>query len=291
MNSIKGTQGMGAVVEEYIRSLKMPEAEEILDLIFYRPAGYLLVKVISRFPVTPNQVTGLSLLAGLASAWCFSTGRGPAIAWGGILYLVANILDCSDGQLARLKGNGTPLGRVVDGMADYVSSLAVFLAIGMGFSARGENLWLLVLIAGASSAAHAIIFDQRQGAYISALRGERSFTVREREKFSGEIKRLKTEGRDPLRVFAMRLYLNYLGLQGTGSGGAGNALPPDRRMVRFWSFLGPTTNRTTLVAAALAGRIDLYLWSVVLAGNLWLTFCLLNRKRLVPSGKSASGGV
>ena len=45
----------------------MGEAEEILDLIFYRPLALGFVKLIYRLPVTPNQVTYLSLLAGLAS--------------------------------------------------------------------------------------------------------------------------------------------------------------------------------------------------------------------------------
>jgi len=282
---------MGAMVEEYRRSLKSPEAEEIVDLIFYRPAGYLAVKAVYRLPVTPNQLTGISLLAGLAAAWFFSAGAGPALVWGGLLYLTANILDCADGQLARLKGNGTPLGRIVDGVADYVSSVAVFLAIGIGLASGGGSPWLLIVAAGASSAVHAILFDKRLGAYMSARRGERSFTVREIEKFSGEIARMSLEGRHHLKVFVMTLYMKYLRLQGgNGKRGGEENSPQDKRMIRFWSFLGPSTNRTVLVAAALAGRIDLYLWWIVLAGNLWLACCVILQRR--PSGgrTSSRGG-
>src|SRR5437867_3338838 len=109
------------LVEEYKRSLKMTEAEEIFDLLFYRPVAFVFVKTIYRLPITPNQVTGLSLLAGLISAWYFSAGTHSALAAAAVWYAIANVLDCSDGQLARLQKSGTLLGRVVDGTADYVS--------------------------------------------------------------------------------------------------------------------------------------------------------------------------
>ena len=56
------------LVEEYKRSLKMPEAEEVFDLIFYRPLAFVFVKLVYRSPVTPNQVTLLSMIAGLIAA-------------------------------------------------------------------------------------------------------------------------------------------------------------------------------------------------------------------------------
>ena len=94
------------LVDDYRRSLKLPEAEELLDLAFYRPLAYAFVRAVYRTPITPNQVTLLSLAGGLAAAWCFTAGVGPALAWGALWYALANILDCADGQLARLQGSG-----------------------------------------------------------------------------------------------------------------------------------------------------------------------------------------
>jgi hypothetical protein len=51
-------------------------------------------------------------------------------------------------------------------------------------------------------------------------------------------------------------------------------------MIRLWSFLGPTTNRTLLIVCALIGRIDLYLWIIVVAGNLWLAVCSIVQGRI-----------
>src|ERR1051325_8384328 len=144
------------LIEEYKRSLKMPEAEEVFDLVFYRPIAFVFVKAIYRLPITPNQVTGLSLIAGLISAWYFSAGTPAALAAAAVWYAVANVLDCSDGQLARLQKSGSLMGRVVDGVVDYISSVAIFLGIGIG----GGQMWWLVVLGGVSSALHAIMFDQ-----------------------------------------------------------------------------------------------------------------------------------
>ncbi len=54
----------------------------------------------------------------------------PLMTVGPTLY---NIIDCSDGQLARLKKNGTHTGRIIDGSADYITAAFVFIGLGIGF--------------------------------------------------------------------------------------------------------------------------------------------------------------
>jgi len=62
---------------EYKKSLKMAEVEEFVDLYFYRPLAYLLVRAIYRTSITPNQITLFSITIGLAAAFCLGTGRRP----------------------------------------------------------------------------------------------------------------------------------------------------------------------------------------------------------------------
>ncbi len=275
------------LIEEYKRSLKMPEAEEVFDLIFYRPLGFLFVKLIYRSPITPNQVTILSMAAGLASAWYLSAGTSASLLWAGYLYAMANILDCSDGQLARLQNSGTPLGRLVDGVADYISSVAIFLGIGFGLAGNGNGMWRLVIAAGVSSALHAMMFDQYQNEFISTVRGEKNFLDKEIERFENEIRGRKDEHRRGLMYVVLNLYLSYLNIQKQSNTKrerryvdpelyrASNLL-----MIRLWSFLGPTTNRTILIISALFGRVDAFLWMIVIPGNLWLAYCYLIQKRI-----------
>lgn len=270
------------MLEEYRRSLKMPEAEELFDLIFYRPLAYLFVKGVSTTPITPNHVTLLSLAFGLGAAYEFASGTPSAAIRGAILFAVANILDCADGQLARLQGSGTLLGRVVDGVADYIIGIAVFLSLGIGMAAGAHSAWWLVIAAGLSSAFHAMLFDHYQSEFICAARGEKNFLGREIGQFAAELSGLKNSGRRPAAAFILRLYLWYLHTQQKSDARSqGNAAGPElyraknRRLIRCWSFIGPTTNRTVLILCAAAARPDLYLWIVFLAGNLWCIVCRL----------------
>jgi len=274
---------MQALLTEYRSSLKLREAEELLDLYFYRPAGFLLVKGISRLPITPNGVTFLSLIAGLVAAWLISTSSLAAAA---VWYVVANILDCSDGQLARLQKSGTPLGRLVDGVADYISSVAIFLACGISLAQGNPMGWWLAVAGGIGSAVHAFYFDFYQGEFITTVRGEDNFLERELARFAPSSNENRAE-RGGFAGLVIRLYVRYLKLQ-KRSASKQRAVVPDREqyraaaqpLIRAWSFLGPTTNRSLLVVCALAGRIDLFLWLVISAGNVWLVVCMIRQRAM-----------
>lgn len=267
------------LLDEYKKSLKRPEAEEFFDLVFYRPIAYLVVKGISWMPVTPNQVTTVSLLAGLLASYFFFQGTSSALVWGALWYALANVLDCADGQLARLQQSGTLFGRVWDGVADYISTAAVFLGIGLA-----TNSWILVLVAVLSSVIHAMVFDYYQSEFMTMGNGSGSFLLNEIQRFTEEIDRRKKERRDGMEVFLLQTYVWYLRIQEH----FGSQKPKDSlnyrsdklRMIRLWSFLGPTTNRTLLIVCALFGNINLFLWIVSIAGNLWLAVCVLLQSRM-----------
>lgn len=268
--------------DEYQRSLKMPEAEEIADLLFYRPLAFVFVKLVYRTRLTPNQVTLLSMIAGCSAGFSFAFGTMLGWVLGGCLYFIANVLDCADGQLARLQNSGTLLGRVVDGVADYVSSIAVFLGIGVGLMRSDENVWWLVALAAVSTAAHALFFDHYQSEYIAAVRSETNFRAREIVQFAGEVIRMRAERRDRAKIVLLSLYLRYLRLQQRiGTRDEHRLFDPSShekirvRMIRLWSFLGPTTNRTLLIVCAFLGRVDLYQWLIVAAGNVCLAVVYL----------------
>src|ERR1700759_2470658 len=97
---------------EYKNSLKMTEIEEFPDLFFYRPLAFILVKIIYRTSITPNQLTIIAIILGLISGCVYASGLDHACAFGALLFLLYNVFDCSDGQLARLKKNGTHVGRI-----------------------------------------------------------------------------------------------------------------------------------------------------------------------------------
>lgn len=76
-----------------------------------------LLKVLARMRVRPNQLTLLSLLAGLAFCPVFLTGS-PLAAFG--LLALHVLLDGLDGPLARFTGRASNQGSFTDTVADQV---------------------------------------------------------------------------------------------------------------------------------------------------------------------------
>jgi hypothetical protein len=91
------------IFADYIKSLKSVEVEEYFDLVVYRPLGFVFVKLVYHTPLTPNQITILSAIAGLAGGVCIGMGTPAMLVTAAILLIVYDVLDCADGQLARLK--------------------------------------------------------------------------------------------------------------------------------------------------------------------------------------------
>jgi hypothetical protein len=286
-----------AILQEYKQSLKMPEAEEVIDLVINRPIAFGLVKAIYRFPITPNQVTFLSFVCNLAAAYYFSLGIPELFTVAAVWYAIGNVLDCSDGQLARLQQSGTPLGRLVDGVFDWLSSVAIFFALGVGLTRQtgDSNIWYLAIAGGLTSGLHAILFDNYQQEFISNVRAEKNFLNREVEKIEAELLTLQMAHRGLLRRAMLRVYLRYMAIQQRSQfkSEGRKQFPPElykekcKRLMRWWSFLGATTNRSLLMIAGFLHQPALFLWTVITAGNLWLIVALVWQRRVQQRLESA----
>lgn len=119
----------------------------------------LLVRPLMGTPVTPNAVTALSLVIGLAGAWLFARG-GALVHLGALLFMIATLLDHVDGELARMTGQTSWFGHYFDLAAGGAVLVALFIGIGIGLepAAFGGHAPLMGVLAGV---AIAIIFTVR----------------------------------------------------------------------------------------------------------------------------------
>lgn len=132
--------------EGYSQTLKSVETEDWLDYHAIRPFSYLLAKVFAYFGMHPNTVTIWSMVFGVASCAFFVHGSFYYEGSHGllmnliaiVLLMIADILDCSDGQLARLTGKKSHLGRILDGIAGIVWFVPIYLAIVWRFYEHHE---------------------------------------------------------------------------------------------------------------------------------------------------------
>jgi len=116
-----------------------------VDRHFNRQVGRLLSKQLVRTFVTPNQVSMVATLVGLAAAWLFAIGT-PATALAGALVLqLSAVLDCIDGDLARALYKQSSFGKWLDIVGDQVVHIGVFLGIGVGLWRSGSTAPVLGL--------------------------------------------------------------------------------------------------------------------------------------------------
>ena len=118
------------LLADYRKTLKAPEIEERLDVGVFRPMAFLLVRLLTPTSITPNQITLLSIVVGVAAGWAIGLGTPASMAWGAFGVLLYNVLDCADGMLARVRKLRSPLGYVLDGLAGYVGTAAIILGLG-----------------------------------------------------------------------------------------------------------------------------------------------------------------
>ncbi len=114
---------------------KSGDTEEWLDVVFTRPVGYYWALLFGRLGFHPNGVTALSMVFGAAAGVCFFFSPSTSEHWllincAGVLLLVwANLYDSADGQLARMTGKATQLGRILDGTSGDIWYFVIYWAL------------------------------------------------------------------------------------------------------------------------------------------------------------------
>ena len=123
-----------------------------------RPLAAVLVVPLARTSITPNQVTFATLPVFLAGAALLALlPSWGALIGGAAIIELSYVLDCADGQLARLKGMSSPVGAHLDFLMDELKAFALVaaIAIRLWLPARDPR-WLLEGLAGLATVAGAI---------------------------------------------------------------------------------------------------------------------------------------
>jgi len=109
------------------RSRKARAGTDVLCERVYRPLAHLVVLALLPLRVPPPAVVIAAGLTGIAGAVELARGQLVAAA---LLIQLKTVLDNADGQLARLGGRVTLLGRYLDSECDLVVDAALFAGLG-----------------------------------------------------------------------------------------------------------------------------------------------------------------
>jgi phosphatidylglycerophosphate synthase len=192
--------------------LKSRDVEDPVNLWVHRPLAYAFVWLVYRTPLTPNQVTFLACLVGIAAGTCWLVGSPSLMVLGGILLWASAILDGADGILARAKNLQTDLGRALDGVADLVVAFVTVVP-------AAYRIWLhhhqpidivVMAIALATAILHIEVYDFYCRSYLTSTdpnwdgKPERISEVTKRRDD------LKKRGAGFIQVFASSRYVDLI---------------------------------------------------------------------------------
>lgn len=208
---------------------KSLDVEELVDRYFHRPVAALLVAILLSLPISSNQVTFGSLASGWMGSFFlyrafFGAEAGPTLLWlasAGCLFL-AVILDCADGQLARARGGGSRVGRILDGFVDVLVLLPAYVILGFGIEHLYGGTWFVIAaVAGFSTWIHCIVYDKIKNLYLARTMPEAG-GAEGTETLSAVRQELDEarEGGSVLERFLLWVYVGYLRVQNRFASGS-----------------------------------------------------------------------
>ncbi|WP_425828274.1 CDP-alcohol phosphatidyltransferase family protein [Streptomyces fractus] len=133
-----------------VRRITQKKRDAWWTVLLVDPIATPLVRVTARWTrITPNQITWGALILGLGAAGCFAMGDWRWLIAGAVIYHLSFVLDCMDGKVARLTGQGSVFGAWLDYIFDRVRVMACAVALmGGQFQRTGDLIyvWLAVVV-------------------------------------------------------------------------------------------------------------------------------------------------
>ena len=271
------------------RMNKLPPEARFLDINdFWCFPNRWVVKFLYPLSITPTQITIISLIAGLVSVCCYMIDSSVGLMWGALFLYLKIFLDNVDGNLARVKGEVSRLGRFLDSLIDFIVSSLVYLVLTLRLVSETSNslYWFLGGIAFLSCLIHCSYFvfylvqyTSISGTYL-CNRADESITEEDNKAYD----------RGDLSMFVCFLQRSHiflygwqdktidwfdrlskkLGSKSKSQGLAENSWYGDKVFLTLISPLCLCTNNMLLVFFSLVDAIEFGFWFVVVVGNFYL---------------------
>lgn len=140
----------------------------VISKYFNRPISTRFSRWLVRTPLTPNQISFSAFLLGALAAFLFATGQHPVLVAGGVLAQVSSILDGCDGEVARLREEGSSYGAWFDAVLDRMADALLIFGMTYGLYATLKAPWPWWL--GFSALGGSLLVSYSESRYEGAFR-------------------------------------------------------------------------------------------------------------------------
>ncbi|MER6091203.1 CDP-alcohol phosphatidyltransferase family protein [Streptomyces bluensis] len=135
-----------------VRRITQKKRDAWWTVLLVDPVATPLVRLTTTYTrITPNQLTWGAFLLGLGSAVCFALGDWRWLIAGAVVYHLSFVLDCMDGKVARLTGQGSVFGAWLDFIFDRIRVAVCGVALMAGQYQRTDDalyIWLAAAVIG-----------------------------------------------------------------------------------------------------------------------------------------------
>jgi phosphatidylglycerophosphate synthase len=147
---------LGEIADAYRKTRKPRDI--LWNRFVARPLAAVLLVPLARTRVTPNQVTFATLVVFVAGAAMLALCPGYGALVGAVAVLeLSYVLDCVDGQLARMKSMSSPVGAHLDFLMDEIKAFVLVAAVAIRlWRGTASAQWLIEGLLGLVAVATAI---------------------------------------------------------------------------------------------------------------------------------------
>lgn len=272
----------------YATVIKNRDVEDPVNVWLHRPLAYAFVALVYRTPLTPNQVTLIAILFGLAAGSLWVVGSPTLMLVGGVLLWTSSILDGADGILARAKHMQSELGRALDGTADMIVAIATVIPAFYHIWIKDQNpLHIpLMVVALLTAVAQIYLYDFYKETYLASLNPDWDGRTITRAGVEDRLEKARAEGASWIVRFAWSSYVGMLTAQNLmrritdprgGREGMRFTVNEETTKIhrrhnywpmQLWALDSLCPHTYIMAISGMLDRLDLYLWYRVVVGNL-----------------------
>lgn len=154
--------------ERYKSSLKPLSVEEPIDVVWHRLMGYAIARASFHTPLTPDAITMIAIVVGVSAGVCIAVPFAHHLPIAAALLTLSAMLDCADGQLARMRKSSSAFGRMLDGVCDSIVLFATLAGTMIHFYQRGTPWWVMALavLGGPACSFHFAWYDHYKNVFL-----------------------------------------------------------------------------------------------------------------------------
>jgi hypothetical protein len=305
---------MGQVAEAPLKvesTYKAREVEGIVDLYFYRRVGFVLASFFHKLKMSPAGVSLLGAFVGVVAGHLYYYRDLRLNAIGIILHICANACDNADGQLARITGQQSRKGRLIDAFADHLVWVSIYVHLTLRYLLVGVSPAICLLAIGAA------ISHNLQKAAVDYYRGAYLYFVRKKSRADWDsvtsvvpiYRQLRWRDAfwDKILLYS---YLNFTRqqealskrlklLRNTTDQLFGGEIPSwfqihyrerSEPMLKWWGLLMTNSRMLVLLISLLASQPVWYFWIELIPLNLLLAYLIFRQEKMAQALTQAAGG-